>query len=150
MTSRSAPSTSRTGSGPVAAQPAAQHVVVRGHNGGGHQLDAQRGGLGRVGHPAGDELAEQPLVPGHAGDLAVAKRGHVARQLVAATGQITVVDVVQQDQADRVGDRRQRVLVAATTVGNEIAGRLAVKTNSGVLTDAVDVTADSDGAPVTE
>jgi electron transfer flavoprotein alpha subunit len=57
---------------------------------------------------------------------------------------------VQQDQADRVGDRRQRVLVAATTVGNEIAGRLAVKTNSGVLTDAVDVTADSDGAPVTE
>ena len=33
------------------------------------------------------------------------------------------------------------VLVAGTTEGKEIAGRLAVKTNSGVLTDAVNVTA---------
>jgi electron transfer flavoprotein alpha subunit len=40
------------------------------------------------------------------------------------------------------------VLVAGTTEGKEIAGRLAVKTNSGVLTDAVDVTAGEDGAPV--
>ena len=30
------------------------------------------------------------------------------------------------------------VLVAGTTEGKEIAGRLAVKTNSGVLTDAVE------------
>jgi electron transfer flavoprotein alpha subunit len=42
------------------------------------------------------------------------------------------------------------VLVAGTAEGKEIAGRLAVKTNSGVLTDAVDVTAGPDGAPVTE
>jgi electron transfer flavoprotein alpha subunit len=41
------------------------------------------------------------------------------------------------------------VLVAGTTEGKEIAGRLAVKTNSGVLTDAVDVTAGPDG-PVAE
>ena len=33
------------------------------------------------------------------------------------------------------------VLIAGTTEGKEIAGRLAVKTGSGVLTDAVDVTA---------
>ena len=33
------------------------------------------------------------------------------------------------------------VLVAGTTEGKEIAGRLAVKTNSGVLTDAVNITA---------
>jgi electron transfer flavoprotein alpha subunit len=42
------------------------------------------------------------------------------------------------------------VLVAGTTEGKEIAGRLAVKTGSGVLTDAVDVVAGSDGAPVAE
>src|SRR6201986_5445399 len=42
------------------------------------------------------------------------------------------------------------VLVAGTTEGKEIAGRLAVKTNSGVLTDAVNVTAGDDGTPVAE
>jgi electron transfer flavoprotein alpha subunit len=41
------------------------------------------------------------------------------------------------------------VLVAGTTEGKEIAGRLAVKTNSGVLTDAVNITA-GDGGPVAE
>ncbi|HTR94298.1 MAG TPA: electron transfer flavoprotein subunit alpha/FixB family protein [Trebonia sp.] len=41
------------------------------------------------------------------------------------------------------------VLVAGTTEGKEIAGRLAVKTGSGVLTDAVNVTAGDDG-PVAE
>ena len=40
------------------------------------------------------------------------------------------------------------VLVAGTTEGKEIAGRLAVKTGSGVLTDVIDVTAGPDGAPV--
>jgi electron transfer flavoprotein alpha subunit len=38
--------------------------------------------------------------------------------------------------------------VAGTATGKEIAGRLAVKINSGVLTDAVDVTAGDDGTPV--
>ena len=38
------------------------------------------------------------------------------------------------------------VLVAGTTEGTEIAGRLAVKTGTGVLTDAVDVTAGDGGA----
>ncbi len=42
------------------------------------------------------------------------------------------------------------VLVAGTTEGKEIAGRLAVKTGSGVLTDAVNVTAGDDGAPAAE
>ncbi len=40
--------------------------------------------------------------------------------------------------------------MAGTTEGKEIAGRLAVKTNSGVLTDAVNVTAGPDGSPVAE
>jgi electron transfer flavoprotein alpha subunit len=41
------------------------------------------------------------------------------------------------------------VLVAGTAEGKEVAGRLAVKTNSGVLTDVIDITAGDDG-PVTE
>jgi electron transfer flavoprotein alpha subunit len=41
------------------------------------------------------------------------------------------------------------VLVAGTAEGKEVAGRLAVKTASGVLTDAVDVQAGPDG-PVAE
>jgi len=40
------------------------------------------------------------------------------------------------------------VLLAGTAAGKEIAGRLAVKINSGVLTDAVDVIAGDDGTPV--
>jgi electron transfer flavoprotein alpha subunit len=40
------------------------------------------------------------------------------------------------------------VLLAGTAEGKEIAGRLAVKTNSGVLTDAVDVTLGPDNTPV--
>jgi electron transfer flavoprotein alpha subunit len=42
------------------------------------------------------------------------------------------------------------VLVAGTTEGKETAGRLAVKIGSGVLTDAVNVTAGDDGTPVAE
>jgi len=42
------------------------------------------------------------------------------------------------------------VLVAGTTDGKEIAGRLAVKTGSGVLTDAVTITAGDDGVPAAE
>jgi electron transfer flavoprotein alpha subunit len=42
------------------------------------------------------------------------------------------------------------VLIAGTTEGKEVAGRLAVKTGSGVLTDAVNVTADDDGTPMAE
>ncbi len=42
------------------------------------------------------------------------------------------------------------VLVAATPEGKEIAGRLAVKTGSGVITDAVGLTAGDDGGLVAE
>ena len=42
------------------------------------------------------------------------------------------------------------VLVAGTAEGKEIAARLAVKTDSGLLTDAVDLTPGDDGNPVAE
>ncbi|QFR01661.1 electron transfer flavoprotein subunit alpha/FixB family protein [Streptomyces phaeolivaceus] len=41
------------------------------------------------------------------------------------------------------------VLLPSTGEGKEIAGRLAVKTGSGLITDAVDVTRDDDGTPMT-
>jgi electron transfer flavoprotein alpha subunit len=50
--------------------------------------------------------------------------------------------------AQLVGEKSPAaVLVAGTTDGKEVAGRLAVKTGSGVLTDAVDLAA-GDGGPV--
>ncbi|HTX27106.1 MAG TPA: electron transfer flavoprotein subunit alpha/FixB family protein [Streptosporangiaceae bacterium] len=42
------------------------------------------------------------------------------------------------------------VLIAGTGEGKEIAARLAVKTDSGLITDAVDLSADADGNPVAE
>ena len=42
------------------------------------------------------------------------------------------------------------VLVAGNAQGKEVAGRLAVKLDSGVLTDAVDVTAGGGGAPTAD
>ncbi len=42
------------------------------------------------------------------------------------------------------------ILVAGTAEGKEIAARLAVKTGSGLLTDAVDLTPGEDGSPVAE
>jgi electron transfer flavoprotein alpha subunit len=42
------------------------------------------------------------------------------------------------------------VLIAGTAEGKEIAARLAVKTDSGLLTDAVDLTPGDDGNPVAE
>jgi electron transfer flavoprotein alpha subunit len=41
------------------------------------------------------------------------------------------------------------VLISSSAEGKEIAGRLAIKTNSGVITDAVDVQPADGGAPVT-
>ncbi len=42
------------------------------------------------------------------------------------------------------------VLLAGTAQGKEVAGRLAVKIDSGLLTDAVDLTPGDDGNPVAE
>jgi electron transfer flavoprotein alpha subunit len=52
--------------------------------------------------------------------------------------------------AQLVGEKSPvAVLVAGTTDGKEVAGRLAVKTGSGVLTDAVDVAAGEGGPTAT-
>jgi len=60
----------------------------------------------------------------------VAPKAEVLAQLVARTGP-------------------GAVLISSSSEGKEIAGRLAVKTESGVITDAVDVRAGADRSPVT-
>jgi len=70
----------------LAAKPAPQHVVVRRDHRRGHDLGAQRGRLGGVTHPVGDELPEHPLIPGHADNFPVAEYGHGAGEGVAAAG----------------------------------------------------------------
>ncbi len=53
--------------------------------------------------------------------------------------------------AQLVGEKSPAlVLLAGTAQGKEVAGRLAVKIDSGLLTDAVDLTPGDDGNPVAE
>ena len=72
----------------------------------------------------------------------VADSPDFAGYVVAPTAELLASLVASQSPA--------AVLVAGTTAGKEIAGRLAVKTGSGVLTDAVDVTAGAGGAPLAD
>jgi len=74
--------------------------------------------------------------------VCVADSADFAGYLVAPTAELLARLVADTSPA--------AVLVAGTAEGKEIAGRLAVKTGSGVLTDAVDVIADPAGAPVAE
>jgi electron transfer flavoprotein alpha subunit len=62
-----------------------------------------------------------------------------------------VVAPTAQLLAELVQDKSpELVLIAGTAEGKEIAARLAVKTDSGLITDAVDLTPDEAGKPVAE
>src|SRR5215475_8826612 len=65
----------------------------------------------------------------------------LARRFAAPAADVLAALVAQASPA--------AVLVPATAEGKEVAGRLAVKIGSGVLTDAVDLTP-GDGGPVAE
>jgi electron transfer flavoprotein alpha subunit len=71
----------------------------------------------------------------------VADSGDFADYVVAPSAELLAQLVTAKSPA--------AVLVAATTEGKEIAGRLAIKTGSGVLTDVVDVTAGDHGPVAT-
>src|SRR5690349_1723226 len=77
-----------------------------------------------------------------------------AKVYVADAGGVTDYAVVPAAEvlASLVGQASPAaVLVAATGEGKEVAGRLAVKTGSGILTDVVDLTPADDGSgPVAE
>jgi electron transfer flavoprotein alpha subunit len=102
----------------------------------------------RLGEPAavwtgaGAEEARERLAAYGAARVYVADSAEFGDYVVAPKAELLAQLVAEKAPA--------AVLVAGTAEGKEIAGRLAVKTGSGVLTDAVDVTAGPDGAPVAE
>jgi len=71
--------------------------------------------------------------------------GDVEDYLVAAKAEALAAVV---EQAGGPGGLAA-VLISSSTEGKEIAARLAVKVGGGIITDAVDVQAGADGAPVT-
>jgi electron transfer flavoprotein alpha subunit len=92
---------------------------------------------------------------GPGAEAAAARLGEYGAEKVYAAGSADFADYPVAPTAELLASlvasaSPAAVLVAGTTEGKEIAGRLAVKTGSGVLTDAVNVTAGPDGAPVAE
>jgi electron transfer flavoprotein alpha subunit len=100
----------------------------------------------RLGEPAvvwagaGAEAGRERLAEFGAARVYVADGSEFGEYVVAPKAELLARLVAEKAPA--------AVLVAGTAEGKEIAGRLAVKTNSGVLTDAIDVVAGPDGAPV--
>ena len=101
----------------------------------------------RFGEPAavwlgsGAEGGRDRLAEFGAAKVYVADGGAVTDYAVAPAAEVLASLVAQASPAV--------VLLAATGEGKEVAGRLAVKTGSGVLTDVVDLTPGDDG-PVAE
>ena len=103
----------------------------------------------RFGEPAavwlggGAEAGRERLAEFGAAKVYVADGGGVTDYAVVPTAEVLASLVSKASPAV--------VLVAATGEGKEVAGRLAVKTSSGVLTDVVDLTPADDGSgPVAE
>jgi electron transfer flavoprotein alpha subunit len=100
----------------------------------------------RLGEPSavwtgpGGDAAQARLAEYGAEKVYVADSADFADYVVAPAAELLAQLVAEKSPA--------AVLVAGSTEGKEIAGRLAVKTGSGVLTDVVDVTAGDGGAPV--
>ena len=90
---------------------------------------------------AGAEGGRERLAEFGAAKVYVADGGGVEDYVVAPTAEVLAGLVAQKSPA--------AVLLAATGEGKEVAGRLAVKTGSGVITDAVGLTA-GDGGLVAE
>ncbi len=94
----------------------------------------------RLGEPSavligsGFDAAKESLAEYGAAKVYVADDADVSSYLVAPAAELLAKLVADSSPA--------AVLVASSAEGKEIAGRLALKTGSGVLTDATDVTAD--------
>lgn len=82
----------------------------------------------------GSGVDTAPLAEYGAANIYVAQSDDLADYVVAP-----VVDVLAQLVAEK---SPAAVLIASSTEGKEIAGRLALRTDSGVITDAVDISAD--------
>jgi electron transfer flavoprotein alpha subunit len=102
----------------------------------------------RLGEPSavfvgsGFDTAKETLAQAGAVKVYVAEDAELATYLVAPTAELLAKIVADSSPA--------AVLLASSAEGKEIAARLAVKTGSGVLTDATDVTTgDADGGGIT-
>jgi electron transfer flavoprotein alpha subunit len=85
---------------------------------------------------SGFEKAKDKLAEYGAAKVYVAEAAELAGYVVAPKAELLAKLVADASPA--------AVLVAATAEGKEIAGRLAIKTDSGILTDAVDLKLDGD------
>ncbi len=94
----------------------------------------------RLGEPSavligsGFDAAKESLAAYGAAKVYVADDAEVSSYLVAPAAELLAKIVADSSPA--------AVLVASSAEGKEIAGRLALKTGSGLITDATDVTAD--------
>ncbi|MTD16342.1 electron transfer flavoprotein subunit alpha/FixB family protein [Nakamurella sp. YIM 132087] len=103
----------------------------------------------------GSPVAVVVGAPGTAAGLAEALGAAGATKVLAvesesAGSSVVTPEVAALNAAVAVVDGPAAVLVAATFDGREIAGRLAVRLNSGVLADAVDVALDGDKVVATQ
>ena len=95
-----------------------------------------------VGDAGAAQAAAESLGAHGATAVLVADGAAMTDHLVAPTAELL---------ADLVGQRSPAsVLIGATNDGKEIAGRLAIKTSSGLITDAVDVEAADGGVQTTQ
>ncbi len=90
----------------------------------------------------GAEGGRERLAEFGAAKVYVAEGSEFEDGVVAPTAEVLAALVAQKAPG--------AVLLAATGEGKEVAGRLAVKTGSGVITDAVGLTAADDGSLVAE
>jgi electron transfer flavoprotein alpha subunit len=91
---------------------------------------------------AGAEGGRERLAEFGAAKVYVADGGDIEDYVVTPIAEVLAGLVARQSPA--------AVFVAATPEGKEVAGRLAVKTGSGVITDAVGLTPGDDGGLVAE
>jgi electron transfer flavoprotein alpha subunit len=104
----------------------------------------------RLGEPAavfiGSGYEKAAATLGEYGATAVYQvEGDVDDYLVLAKAEAFAAVVEAAGGAGALGG----ILISSSAEGKEIAGRLAVKLGAGIITDAIDVQAGPDGAPVT-
>ena len=107
----------------------------------------------RLGEPSAVWIGD-PTTGGAGGTGAVETLAAYGAEKVYAVSDTEVTGYLVAPKAEVLAQLVEKITPAAVLIpsggeGKEIAGRLAVKTDSGLITDAVDVQPGSDGRPVT-
>ena len=105
----------------------------------------------RLGRPVAVVVGAPGAAAGLTAELGAAGAAAVvAAESADAASTLITPEVAALQAAAAAADGPAAILLASTFDGRETAGRLAVRLDSGVLTDAVDVTAGDDGPVVTQ